>query len=274
LKNNVAATLRSVKKPKSPDPLGQVTLDTQVKKRQSAARRSTPSVDSETTREKITRCAREGFNRDGYQSVSTKQIAASLNISPGNLTYHFQRKPDLLRAVIDQFENELFSLINIFPYDKGADETYETEATALASILKKLFEVLWDNRFLFKETGYILTESKDVLPRLQHMRMTVISLLLRHFEAGFKSGSMQRVKAPASELILAENIWIQWTGWLSQEASYRVKGRKIDTKAIIYNCCIHYLCLVQPYLDPDYVIELHKVIEHQFKPTKRKNKSA
>ena len=40
-------------------------------------------------REKIISKAIELFNERGISSTSPNQIAAALNISPGNLTYHF-----------------------------------------------------------------------------------------------------------------------------------------------------------------------------------------
>jgi hypothetical protein len=36
------------------------------------------------------------FNRGGLQNVAIEQIASDLQISPGNLTYHFKRKRDLI----------------------------------------------------------------------------------------------------------------------------------------------------------------------------------
>jgi Transcriptional regulator len=41
------------------------------------------------------------FNEFGYETVSMRDIAGCLQISPGNLTYHFKKKTDILYAVID-----------------------------------------------------------------------------------------------------------------------------------------------------------------------------
>lgn len=42
------------------------------------------------------------FNEHGFYNVSLKEIARELAISPGNLTYHFRRKDDLLMAIQEQ----------------------------------------------------------------------------------------------------------------------------------------------------------------------------
>lgn len=41
------------------------------------------------------------FNESGCRAVSMRSIAEALNISVGNLTYHYKRKEDLLEAVAE-----------------------------------------------------------------------------------------------------------------------------------------------------------------------------
>ena len=44
------------------------------------------------TRQLILDTAKRLFNERGYNGVSLKDIADELNISKGNLTYHFRKK--------------------------------------------------------------------------------------------------------------------------------------------------------------------------------------
>ena len=53
------------------------------------------------------------FNEKGFHDVSIKQIADSLSISPGNLTYYFTKKTDLLKAIQHQLIQE--TSIDIMP---------------------------------------------------------------------------------------------------------------------------------------------------------------
>lgn len=39
------------------------------------------------------------FNENGFYNVSMKEIAKAMDISPGNLTYHFPKKSDLLQKI-------------------------------------------------------------------------------------------------------------------------------------------------------------------------------
>lgn len=50
--------------------------------------------------------ARNLFNEHGYNEISMRNIADSLNISVGNLTYHFKKKEELVEAVLmEQHKN-------------------------------------------------------------------------------------------------------------------------------------------------------------------------
>ena len=53
-------------------------------------------TDRVTTRERILEAARRLFNQKGYAATTVAEIAASIGISQGNLTYHFPTKRDLV----------------------------------------------------------------------------------------------------------------------------------------------------------------------------------
>ena len=54
-----------------------------------------------TTKELIRKTARELFNARGYRAVSMRNIADALDISVGNLTYHYPQKELLMEAIMD-----------------------------------------------------------------------------------------------------------------------------------------------------------------------------
>jgi AcrR family transcriptional regulator len=51
-------------------------------------------------RQKILETAKELFNQHGYNAVSTRDIAEAVGISKGNLTYYFQKKEEIVEAII------------------------------------------------------------------------------------------------------------------------------------------------------------------------------
>lgn len=52
------------------------------------------------TRERIVEEALDQFNQRGVNHVGVREIARSLGISPGNMSYHFARKEDLLTELL------------------------------------------------------------------------------------------------------------------------------------------------------------------------------
>ena len=52
------------------------------------------------TRQLILNTARVLFNEKGFNSVSLREIAETIGISKGNLTYYFNKKEDIIEALI------------------------------------------------------------------------------------------------------------------------------------------------------------------------------
>lgn len=59
------------------------------------------------TRQKILNAARTLFNEYGYNSVSLRDIAETVGISEGNLTYHFKKKENLMEGLLEEREDTL-----------------------------------------------------------------------------------------------------------------------------------------------------------------------
>jgi len=55
-----------------------------------------------TTKEKILAKALELFNEKGVETVTTRQIALALDMSQGNLCYHFPKKASIIIALYEQ----------------------------------------------------------------------------------------------------------------------------------------------------------------------------
>ena len=66
------------------------------------------------TRDKIIQASIVLFNEQGERNVTTNHIAAHLNISPGNLYYHFRNKEDIILSIYEEYAGNL--LLETFPH--------------------------------------------------------------------------------------------------------------------------------------------------------------
>ena len=82
------------------------------------------STGPRRTRDRILEVSLRLFNELGEPNVTTTTIAEELEISPGNLYYHFRNKDDIINSIFVQFEQEIARRLKL-PDDHKAtlDET-------------------------------------------------------------------------------------------------------------------------------------------------------
>ena len=93
------------------------------------------------TRERILETGLALFNRDGAPQVTTADIADEMNISPGNLYYHFDNKDEIVFELYARYEEGVLPL-----YADRAGRPLDVDDLWLW--LHLLFERMWNYRFL------------------------------------------------------------------------------------------------------------------------------
>src|SRR5207237_9869654 len=99
-----------------------------------------PAKKPRRTAERILEVTLDLFNRFGEPNVSTTLISAELNISPGNLYYHYPAKDELINSLFDRFEKSLNELLN------AADNVRNVEDAWLFFHMR--FSLIWQYRCL------------------------------------------------------------------------------------------------------------------------------
>jgi AcrR family transcriptional regulator len=162
------------------------------------------------TRERILEASHNLFNTFGEPHVNTGHIADELNISPGNLYYHFRNKGEIIRHLFAAFE-ERIDVAPRIPNESAVDPASIIEDLWL--YLHFMFESIWDYRFLYRNLDDLLSRDPRVKSHfnriIEHKRSAVCSL----FEALVRGKAMQASDDEIS--MLGENVLIVATYWLN-----------------------------------------------------------
>ena len=102
------------------------------------------------TRDRILDISLQLFNRLGEPNVTTLLISDELEISPGNLYYHFKSKSDIVEELYGHFDHEMNDLLAV-PED--AEITLDQQNF----FLHLLFETVARYRFIYQDLVNVLS---------------------------------------------------------------------------------------------------------------------
>ena len=148
------------------------------------------------------------FNRFGAPNVTTNHIADELDISPGNLYYHFRSRDQILETLFDAFEREALDATTPPGHMPGFDDLW--------LYLHLLFEVQVRYRFLFRDL-YQLLEQQPPLQRrfralLEYQRGSLQQIVNRLAEAGRlrDTSALQRATLTRNALLIL-TCWLGYS---------------------------------------------------------------
>ena len=96
------------------------------------------------TKQRILNLSLQMFNERGERAVTTNHIASALEMSPGNLYYHFRNKQEIIKALTDQYQQETLEMLAL-PTSRQVD------ANDKIKYFQVLSEQLWRYRFLHRD---------------------------------------------------------------------------------------------------------------------------
>jgi AcrR family transcriptional regulator len=193
------------------------------------------------TRERILETSLALFNRLGAPRVTTADIADEMEISPGNLYYHFDNKDEIVFELYARHEADVVPLYA----DRGGRPL---DVDDLWLWLHLLFESMWRYRFLYRDLDQLTSQHAKLGARFGALfRMgaaTVIQLGHGLAKAGAMRASERDIEALAQNVVLVAAYW----------SSYD-RVRRSATGAAMENDAgrgaYQVLALFAPYLDGD-----------------------
>ena len=156
------------------------------------------------TRDRILQKSLQLFNEQGERSVSTNHIAAALEISPGNLYYHFRNKEAIIAELLMVYQEEILSLLNV-PEDRPLNVN---DKFIYFNVLSTQF---WKYRFLHRDANHLIESSEVLKERYPIYARHVMQRGMQIYQGFVDSGLMKASFIEIEALII--NIWIVMTNW-------------------------------------------------------------
>jgi len=200
-----------------------------------------PPKKPRRTAERILEVTLDLFNRFGEPNVSTTLISAELNISPGNLYYHYPAKDELINSLFDRYEKALSELL------QAADNVRNVEDAWL--FFHMLFELIWQYRFLYRDLNDLLSKNRRLETHFQFVLKNK-SRAVQSVLDGLNRGGVMRIDSREAEPV-ASSMVVVLTYWLSYEY-VRDPRRALEPEsagAALLRGAYHVLSLLMPYLE-------------------------
>lgn len=187
------------------------------------------------TRDRILEAGLRLFNQDGLAKVSTNRIAAELEMSPGNLYYHFKSKEQLVEWLFRRLEQD------IAPFTESCASLDAIDDVWLALHLG--FETVERYRFLFADVEYLLREYPRTGERMKKLTSSAIDAISAMCHSLARAGV---IVAEAEQIdSLAFHIVFTATCWETFVKLMPVKDVETARTGI---AAYHVLTLLNPYL--------------------------
>lgn len=178
------------------------------------------------TKDRILQTSLQLFNERGERSVTTNHIAAELEISPGNLYYHFRNKQDIIQELAEKYQSETLSMLAL-PKERAVNTNDKIH------YFQVLSHQLWAYRFLHRDVFHLIENNQQFRKMYPQFANQVMQQGQKIYQAFVDAGLM---KMTASEIeALVVNLWIVLTNWTNflYMSGYLNDHNKLDEKWIL-----------------------------------------
>ncbi len=195
------------------------------------------------TKLKIVEATIRLFNQYGFANVSLPQIAGELNISLGNLTYHYPKKDQLIMSIYEVFLEDLKSITKVIQNFENLKE--------MDLQLRAFHQFQQVYRFFYLD----LLELGRAYPILakrheEHIEHQIESLY-QYFLFNISIGTMSD-QNPKIYYALSKQLWMTVVFWSTQLA---IRGKTSTEVEMVEAAWL----LLQPYLTSKGKLQLEKL---------------
>lgn len=187
------------------------------------------------TRDKIVYAALELFNEHGERSITTNHIAEHIEISPGNLYYHFRNKQEIVRDIFTLYSEEL---LERFTPIQGQKESL----TLLKHYLDSIFTLMWKYRFFYANLPEILSRDEqlhnDYMAVQERLQSNLIAIMRAFVDLKLLKASEDEMKSMVTSLHLIASSWLAYQSAMSPRTQI--------TEQVIHQGMLQMIAVVKP----------------------------
>ena len=152
-----------------------------------------------STRIKIVESSILLFNKKGLANVRLQDIAEYNNISPGNLTYHFKTKKDLMDYIIYYMIRKLVEI--------EATQRESLKQMSLYNILRNNLVFLFNYRFFFRDILEIINLVPNAKSVFKDVNKLNEKFSIEYINISIKNGYMKKEAFDGQYKTFAKNNW-------------------------------------------------------------------
>ncbi|WP_040482284.1 TetR/AcrR family transcriptional regulator [Luminiphilus syltensis] len=196
------------------------------------------------TKDRILDTALALFNENGERNVSANDIALELDISPGNLYYHFKGKDSIISALFTTVQRELVAVLGAPLNDPSLFHDEQTASIERSWLfLTVVFEHMFDHRFIFINMIDLMQRYPEIdrgIRRLLSLQRAACFAVASDLVGGRLRGDKdQRL------LSLADAMTMNIVYWLSYE---QLRRQAEDRTQTVHRGVLQTLSYCAPYL--------------------------
>lgn len=158
------------------------------------------------TSERILEAALALFNAYGEPNITTNRIADELEISPGNLHYHYRTKQHLIDKLFQRFEARMLELLSL-------PERRPAELEDIWLFLHLVFEAIVEYRFLYRDLTDLCSRYSGLHRRFRAILKLSLDSADRLCDGLASTGRFKATRRERAALV--RNIVLVSTYWIS-----------------------------------------------------------
>lgn len=203
-----------------------------------------------TTKKKILDASRRLLNQQGLSAVSQRTIANHLKMSPGNLTYHFKKRNEIIEALYYELVEKI---------DKAILEISEGEGLLeqLYLLTQKTMSYFYEYRFMMLDFIQVMRENPPIKKHYQQLLIQREQQFQMFFQMLIQSGLMRKEEIPNEFQNLIYRLMMLGDFWLAaaEISRDRMTKKQIEKYLEITNQSIY------PYLTAKGKRQYRKILD-------------